>query len=150
MGEFYLFTFHYVSIKTHLRLYLLFHQNYLHSTMYLLKPKESEISPHFAIYLHSTMYLLKLPPLSVPVSYTVSFTFHYVSIKTLKQFRTSFLAHLFTFHYVSIKTMLKLNLLEVLEYLHSTMYLLKPVYLQLSFFKHSKYTFCQPSIIMII
>ena len=55
------FTFHYVSIKTQIEIRTpinVFH--YLHSTMYLLKPKS----------------------LKLVVTFASLFTFHYVSIKT--------------------------------------------------------------------
>ena len=56
-----------------------------------------------------------------------SFTFHYVSIKTIaKNFNTPVTFNLFTFHYVSIKTK-KFDKADMYVYnLHSTMYLLKP------------------------
>ena len=76
-------------------------------------------------YLHSTMYLLKQSNTQPLCFHKASFTFHYVSIKTkaakktykevmhlhstmylLKPVRGSTIAasFLFTFHYVSIKT----------------------------------------------
>ena len=56
-----LFTFHYVSIKTHPLPNFQISLHYLHSTMYLLKPKSA-----------------------LNCSFLSSFTFHYVSIKTIK------------------------------------------------------------------
>ena len=55
-----LYTFHYVSIKTHLRFQLLHNNCNLHSTMYLLKQKGWILKQYRIYYLHSTMYLLKL------------------------------------------------------------------------------------------
>ena len=52
--------------------------------------------------LHSTMYLLKLRGLG-HYSGADTFTFHYVSIKTVYE-RWSKEHFLITFHYVSIKT----------------------------------------------
>ena len=78
------------------------------------------------------------------------FTFHYVSIKTLKEAKEyyypenlhstmyllkrvtsslSFLRRKFTFHYVSIKTKRFCKDENIEDNLHSTMYLLKPVVL---------------------
>ena len=53
-----IFTFHYVSIKSHRR--ALNHHRHidLHSTMYLLNQYGSEGSSYISSYLHSTMYLL--------------------------------------------------------------------------------------------
>ena len=89
------------------------------------------------------------------------FTFHYVSIKTMKiLFFTLYLLHLhstmyllklpaiskitsfysvFTFHYVSIKTKTRLSVRSIQNYLHSTMYLLKPVTLRNNHFLHTIY-----------
>ena len=76
------FTFHYVSISTHLVLFIFLCVLNLHSTMYLFQPA----------------MLLSCPGISS------QFTFHYVSISTC--FIESFfrLCTLFTFHYVSIST----------------------------------------------
>ena len=93
------------------------------------------------------MYLLKHAT-GAPTNSIIEFTFHYVSIKTMKiLFFTLYLLHLhstmyllklpaiskitsfysvFTFHYVSIKTKTRLSVRSIQNYLHSTMYLLKP------------------------
>ena len=92
------------------------------------------------------MYLLKHAT-GAPTNSIIEFTFHYVSIKTMKiLFFTLYLLHLhstmyllklpaiskitsfysvFTFHYVSIKTKTRLSVRSIQNYLHSTMYLLK-------------------------
>ena len=45
----------------------------------------------------------------------------------------------FTFHYVSIKTKTRLSVRSIQNYLHSTMYLLKPVTLRNNHFLHTIY-----------
>ena len=82
MQSSFLFTFHYVSIKSqfwvniktrqrnlHSTMYLLnrtayflsqIHQYHLHSTMYLLNPVLDTIAGNALLNLHSTMYLLNL------------------------------------------------------------------------------------------
>ena len=59
------------------------------------------------------------------VSANYKFTFHYVSIKTIKSVTLNSLLFRFTFHYVSIKTFSLLCRNYFQTYLHSTMYLLK-------------------------
>ena len=76
------FTFHYVSIKTKTRLSVMSIQNYLHSTMYLLKPSLPVFLYLPQTNLHSTMYLLKHNNPTTIQCYSAKFTFHYVSIKT--------------------------------------------------------------------
>ncbi len=98
----YSFTFHYVSIKTSLCLLLYSCNHNLHSTMYLLKHLQSDVSLKDILYLHSTMYLLK--PIDILCA----------SISIL-----------FTFHYVSIKTYGHSSYFQNYNNLHSTMYLLK-------------------------
>ena len=49
------------------------------------------------------MYLLNLGLPTLP-NITVSFTFHYVSIKSISDIVWSRYANIFTFHYVSIKS----------------------------------------------
>ena len=129
--------------------------------MYLLKLLYEKWLNEWFSYLHSTMYLLKLPPRIRYLHYTFIFTFHYVSIKTMKiLFFTLYLLHLhstmyllklpaiskitsfysvFTFHYVSIKTKTRLSVRSIQNYLHSTMYLLKPVTLRNNHFLHTIY-----------
>ena len=101
------FTFHNVSINSCVvNLVNLFCQN-LHSTMFLLIHISHLLSFYFKFYLHSTMFLLilksKFPPLPVetylhstmfllilqPCRYSacllVKFTFHNVSINSLRR-----------------------------------------------------------------
>ena len=80
-------------------------------------------------YLHSTMYLLK-PAVAVAIAVApCTFTFHYVSIKTITSIATLHMCNIFTFHYVSIKTRKMLRWRSLWFHLHSTMYLLKPLIL---------------------
>ena len=74
---------------------------HLHSTMYLLNPSKNFVRYCKYSNLHSTMYLLN------PLCFTFT-----ISIKT------------FTFHYVSIKSVILLRMLSGKSNLHSTMYLL--------------------------
>ena len=60
-------------------LYMLYH---LHSTMYLLKRSTDDYIKQPEENLHSTMYLLKQISESKIKTTIVTFTFHYVSIKT--------------------------------------------------------------------
>ena len=120
----------------------------LHSTMYLLKLNPSNSLPLLLTYLHSTMYLLKPVCCTDTWNATLSFTFHYVSIKTplilsilscisylhstmyLLKLRWSIRETVyvaFTFHYVSIKTSRQRTLMSEYYNLHSTMYLLKRI-----------------------
>ncbi len=55
------------------------------------------------------------------------FTFHYVSIKSMRAYTIDYPSRVFTFHYVSIKSILLKLVRGVIVYLHSTMYLLNPV-----------------------
>ena len=80
----FLFTFHYVSIKT-------------------LPCPDSSLSH---IHLHSTMYLLKLAYKLLICAVPYIFTFHYVSIKTATKSHNISSCSTFTFHYVSIKTIM--------------------------------------------
>ena len=57
--------------------------------------------------LHSTMYLLNPVGLPTIPNITVSFTFHYVSIKSMFSVGMPIAIILFTFHYVSIKSWCK-------------------------------------------
>ena len=54
--------------------------------------------------LHSTMYLLNLSAMINACTSTIIFTFHYVSIKSLRCIPTLYRLLRFTFHYVSIKS----------------------------------------------
>ena len=53
-----------------------------------------------------------------------AFTFHYVSIKSTRDFEQVGKLLVFTFHYVSIKSQLFPTLFLLSRHLHSTMYLL--------------------------
>ena len=55
-------------------------------------------------YLHSTMYLLNQLSHVKTGSEEVSFTFHYVSIKSTDAEENHIHGNIFTFHYVSIKS----------------------------------------------
>ena len=55
------------------------------------------------MHLHSTMYLLNLA-LPDNWDYSIAFTFHYVSIKSILCPVGRYSALIFTFHYVSIKS----------------------------------------------
>ena len=122
----YLFTFHYVSIKTRIEVYSRCFFYNLHSTMYLLK--------RYTIYwqfandtnLHSTMYLLKQEELHAEhyMRYNLHSTMYL--LKLLASLKRNAIL-LFTFHYVSIKTKHGDSDYSLELYLHSTMYLLKQV-----------------------
>ncbi len=121
-----LFTFHYVSISTLIRL----------------------IMRLIFLHLHSTMYLFQLVPLLRLYMDVLTFTFHYVSISTIRiphirhpgthiyiplciYFNAPLLllcmvALTFTFHYVSISTSPVADDAPLYPDLHSTMYLFQP------------------------
>ena len=84
------------------------------------------------------MYLLKHAT-GAPTNSIIEFTFHYVSIKTKFNDINIIVAFVFTFHYVSIKTKTRLSVRSIQNYLHSTMYLLKPVTLRNNHFLHTIY-----------
>ena len=76
-------------------------------------------------YLHSTMFLLIHDwKLSCEKVKELLFTFHNVSINTGLYFTNAEDSGLFTFHNVSINTDCILQMLRILAYLHSTMFLL--------------------------
>ena len=100
----YLFTFHYVSIKTHQGTFSSCYILHLHSTMYLLKRNSIQPRGSSTFNLHSTMYLLKQVVLGYFSTSITKFTFHYVSIKTFYIAVITSFCFRFTFHYVSIKT----------------------------------------------
>ena len=77
--------------------------------------------------LHSTMFLLKLDPDRELLAVKSAFTFHNVSIKTRRDDPFLWPGRPFTFHNVSIKTNLKSQVAGIADYLHSTMFLLKPL-----------------------
>ena len=56
----------------------------------------------------------------------LAFTFHYVSIKSRQHRTVAVWVAVFTFHYVSIKSLSGDNLTQMVQDLHSTMYLLNP------------------------
>ena len=76
-------------------------------------------------YLHSTMYLLNLDDLTNCPQNLWSFTFHYVSIKSIARSRTSILTghHLHSTMYLLNRVFLRLRGSRQ-RHLHSTMYLL--------------------------
>ena len=98
----------------------------LHSTMFLLKHLPALQNVCSVVYLHSTMFLLK-PKGSDSCGTAKAFTFHHVSIKTSRPLRISTHITGFTFHHVSIKTIQIYPACHNKSYLHSTMFLLKPV-----------------------
>ena len=99
------FTFHHVSIKTHLTQSTIDISNqHSHSTMYLLKPKRQ-----YAWFCG------------------FEFTFHHVSIKTKIANMFGSIVSLFTFHHVSIKTGIVRAIIKAYNNSHSTMYLLKHI-----------------------
>ena len=77
------FTFHYVSIKSQREKLKGFVLDDLHSTMYLLNQTFLCSLHAIQLYLHSTMYLLNLGAEAVVPLEKNTFTFHYVSIKSL-------------------------------------------------------------------
>ena len=98
-----LFTFHNVSIKTEGKEFVPTQEFTLHSTMFLLKLGRKYLVSFECYTLHSTMFLLKHSLFNSFTKGAISFTFHNVSIKTLR-----------------------LTLLNAFkETLHSTMFLLK-------------------------
>ena len=98
------FTFHYVSIKTHKYFDIYKRHHYLHSTMYLLKRAVSSLSS--SLVLSFTFHYVSIKTYIFPdvKSFFITFTFHYVSIKTCHFLNLLFYQITFTFHYVSIKT----------------------------------------------
>ena len=100
----FLFTFHYVSIKSLTSAIKGDALGNLHSTMFLLNPQpyasrggSSAFTFHYVsikskspkpsslslyVYLHSTMFLLNRNSRKAPIPVAKEFTFHYVSIKS--------------------------------------------------------------------
>ena len=74
--------------------------------MYLLKPGSVPLWHLIMSYSHSTMHLLKLDE-RIEELVEKKFTFHHVSIKTIRSASTGVSRNLFTFHHVSIKTVVK-------------------------------------------
>ena len=112
--------------------------------MYLLKLITSRILACLHSNLHSTMYLLK-PSLQLVKYIESRFTFHYVSIKTIRFTPDNYIIIIFTFHYVSIKTKRFCKDENIEDNLHSTMYLLKPLAVTGNIFS-SSFTFHYVSI----
>ena len=119
---------------------------YSHSTMYLLKPFDSETSHLNEVFTFhhvsiKTMDAGQQLPFKVQFTFhhvsiktfasfvmnllVFLFTFHHVSIKNLSKLHDDLVARLFTFHHVSIKTRLYYRIRTERTYSHSTMYLLK-------------------------
>ena len=76
------------------------------------------------MYLHSTMVLFK----SIDISnrdWDAEFTFHYGPIQIREGSANPYLLDEFTFHYGPIQMELKILILCLLSYLHSTMVLFK-------------------------
>ena len=95
-----------------------------HSTMYLLKPDTRylcELCVIFTFHHVSIKTIRSLQPFIV----SSTFTFHHVSIKTLTVFIGSVYPCSFTFHHVSIKTRSRILQEPSIRHSHSTMYLLK-------------------------
>ena len=120
-----LFTFHHVSIKTTVSLYidisiLLF--TFHHVSIKTLMETKMGTSYDNS---HSTMYLLKPMDKSISCTIVFSFTFHHVSIKTHMDRNMTCIYILFTVHHVSIKTLPNLSSGYSVNNSHSTMYLLK-------------------------
>ena len=138
------FTFHYVSISTHLVNMPYRTRLHLHSTMYLFQPAAHNNALTAHIDLHSTMYLFQRNTKLAIIHSAIRFTFHYVSISTninisrkgrnfiyiplciyfnpeLELINTSH--NTFTFHYVSISTLISCIMILSMKNLHSTMYL---------------------------
>ncbi len=79
------FTFHNVSIKTLKDSPSIATFVYLHSTMFLLKQQAKPKKNWKNSYLHSTMFLLKRKHLGHAPGQPAIFTFHNVSIKTVRR-----------------------------------------------------------------
>ena len=93
--------------------------------MYLLKQiSESKIKTTIVTFTFHYVSIKTENPGNI-ISIDVSFTFHYVSIKTTSVCKKYVLSKLFTFHYVSIKTLSTQKNTYLHNHLHSTMYLLK-------------------------
>ena len=72
--------------------------------MYLLNHNSRVKKDSIYLNLHSTMYLLNLNACTSTIMGGVTFTFHYVSIKSMYSDPSQAILGLFTFHYVSIKS----------------------------------------------
>ena len=97
----------------------------LHSTMFLLKRQDTSYEDATALTLHSTMFLLKLPEIyqkspGISALHSTMFLLKLICIplRTVQR-------GIFTFHNVSIKTIKRTRTAEDLTPLHSTMFLLK-------------------------
>ena len=119
------FTFQYVSIKTLFSHLLHLPRLYLHSNMFLLRPRLTNSAWLAIVYLHSNMFLLRHKSVrSCAVKY-LAFTFQYVSIKTTLEIDRIAVANGFTFQYVSIKTLYHRPHRCPRPDLHSNMFLLR-------------------------
>ena len=95
------------------------------------------------------MYLLK-PADTLLSESLLTFTFHYVSIKTVSVYDSYKTIYEFTFHYVSIKTVSEYKEAQNEMHLHSTMYLLKRIRHLYSLISVAAFTFHYVSIITLI
>ena len=109
-----IFTFHYVSIKSNPMIKIFHLVWYLHSTMYLLNRYTHHHLICQRINLHSTMYLLNQLRRVMRAFWLRTFTFHYVSIKSIAAV-TDNKDGIFTFHYVSIKSWRELELSNIVR-----------------------------------
>ncbi len=98
------FTFHYVSIKTHSPALISFSCLYLHSTMYLLKRLPSRHFLYMLYHLHSTMYLLKRSTDDYIKQPEENLHSTMYLLKQISESKIKTTIVTFTFHYVSIKT----------------------------------------------
>ena len=99
-----LFTFHNVSIKTLLIFDILKCDITLHSTMFLLKQKQSRKDAHVLCFFTFHNVSIKTTTKTLRISIVHHFTFHNVSIKTSFEDDDRLKLVDFTFHNVSIKT----------------------------------------------
>ena len=103
---------------------------HLHSTMYLLNPVGLPTLPNITVSFTFHYVSIKSCWSAEEAMDTIAFTFHYVSIKSKARFNRRVFAIKFTFHYVSIKSQDGILSLAKKLHLHSTMYLLNQLYSQ--------------------
>ena len=138
------FTFHYVSIKSFVCYAFPVVPFDLHSTMYLLNRIIHNLGWSWCDNLHSTMYLLNLCP-RLFVYASNSFTFHYVSIKSIVRNKHGLVVcYLHSTMYL-LNHKCKVIIGTIGANLHSTMYLLNPEWLQNNSY-NGKFTFHYVSI----
>ena len=77
---------------------------YLHSNMFLLRPKPNLMSGSTLKSFTFQYVSIKTAGRGIPAPYFLKFTFQYVSIKTDRDLNVWSLLQTFTFQYVSIKT----------------------------------------------